>query len=102
MSRRRRAQNAGKSTPCARAISLTPPYGSCGRAMSPYRTEEIMRSPQERKCFYVGAPVLALVLALAVGQTVLQSRVDAQGRTVQAPMFEVDPLWPKPPPTHWV
>ena len=24
------------------------------------------------------------------------------GRTVQAPMFEVDPLWPKPLPNHWL
>src|SRR3984893_15838112 len=62
----------------------------------------IMRSPQHRRYFYVGAAVLALVLALAVGQTVLQGRVDAQGRTVQAPTFEVDPLWPKPLPNHWL
>jgi DNA-binding beta-propeller fold protein YncE len=26
----------------------------------------------------------------------------AQGRAVQAPRFEVDPLWPKPLPNHWV
>jgi DNA-binding beta-propeller fold protein YncE len=26
----------------------------------------------------------------------------AQGRTAQAPRFEVDPLWPKPLPNHWV
>jgi len=61
-----------------------------------------MRSPQDSRYFYVGAAVLALVLALAVGQTVLQGRVDAQGRTVQAPTFEVDPLWPKPLPNHWL
>src|ERR1700682_6613196 len=66
------------------------------------KRRRIMRSPQDRRYFYVGAAVLALVLALAVGQTVLQGRVDAQGRTVQAPTFEVDPLWPKPLPNHWL
>ena len=28
--------------------------------------------------------------------------VSAQGGRVQAPYFEVDPLWPKPLPNHWV
>ena len=28
--------------------------------------------------------------------------MDAQAGTVQAPMFEVDPLWPKPLPNHWL
>ena len=32
----------------------------------------------------------------------LQNKADAQGRSVQAPMFEVDPLWPKPLPNHWL
>ena len=44
----------------------------------------------------------ALIVALGVGQSVLQNKADAQGRTVQAPMFEVDPLWPKPLPNHWL
>ncbi len=39
------------------------------------------------------------VLALAVGQASL--RADAR-QTVQAPRFEVDPMWPKPLPNHWV
>src|ERR1700738_3175002 len=66
------------------------------------KRRRIMRSPQDRRYFYVGTAVLALVVALAIGQTVLQDRVDAQGRTVQAPTFEVDPLWPKPLPNHWL
>jgi hypothetical protein len=61
-----------------------------------------MRSPQQRRYFYGGAAVLALVIVLAACQAVLQGRVDAQGRTVQAPMFEVDPLWPKPLANHWL
>jgi len=47
--------------------------------------------------------LLALVLALGVGARLLDSRAAAQGRAaVQAPMFEVNPLWPKPLPNGWV
>jgi hypothetical protein len=49
-----------------------------------------------------GASLAALVAALGMGQAVLQNRADAQARTVQAPVFEVDPLWPKPLPNHWL
>jgi hypothetical protein len=61
-----------------------------------------MKSFQERRYFYGGGAVLALVIALGACQVVLQNRVDAQARTVQAPVFEVDPLWPKPLPNHWL
>src|SRR5216110_97795 len=50
----------------------------------------------------IGSTFLALLAALRIGATVLENRVAAQGRGgVQAPMFEVDPLWPKPLPNHW-
>jgi DNA-binding beta-propeller fold protein YncE len=55
-----------------------------------------------RRFLYVGSAVAALIVALAVGQALLQSRVDAQARMVEAPRFEVDPLWPKPLPSHWL
>jgi DNA-binding beta-propeller fold protein YncE len=42
----------------------------------------------------------ALVGGPGMGQAVDQSQ--AQGRTVEAPKFEVDPLWPRPLPHHWV
>ena len=61
-----------------------------------------MKSFQERRSFYVAGAVLALVIALGACQAVLQTKVDAQAGTVQAPMFEVDPLWPKPLPNHWL
>jgi hypothetical protein len=38
----------------------------------------------------------AAIVGLGVGQAVLQNKAEAQRSTVQAPMFEVDPLWPKP------
>ena len=40
--------------------------------------------------------------ALGVVQARLQRAAALQGGTVRAPMFEVDPLWPKPLPNHWL
>ncbi|MCP5115155.1 MAG: hypothetical protein GY953_30350 [bacterium] len=47
----------------------------------------------------------ALVVAcglLAAFAFVIGDRADAEAATVMAPRFEVDPLWPKPLPNHWV
>jgi DNA-binding beta-propeller fold protein YncE len=46
-----------------------------------------------------GALVLGIA-ALGLGQAALEA--STQGQTVQAPRFEVDPMWPKPLPNHWV
>lgn len=46
-----------------------------------------------------GAGLLALAF---LGLRAPVSEVQAQGPTVQAPIFEVDPLWPKPLPNHWL
>ncbi len=48
----------------------------------------------------VGGSLGALILALGVGQAALLRLSDQQ--TVEAPMFEVDPFWPKPLPNHWI
>ena len=41
--------------------------------------------------------------ALGVGQAALERAAAARASdTVQAPRFEVDPLWPKPLPNHWL
>src|SRR5689334_13273126 len=46
------------------------------------------------------ASALALsILALGLGQAALQG---AQRPAVEAPRFEVDPMWPKPLPNHWI
>ena len=50
----------------------------------------------------VGAAFLALIAALGFGSRVLEKRAAVEAATVQAPMFEVDPMWPKPLPNHWV
>ena len=51
----------------------------------------------------VGALFLAVIVTLGVGQSLVERSavVQAQGG-VEAPVFEVDPLWPKPLPNHWV
>ena len=51
---------------------------------------------------WIGAAFLILIAVLAMGQKILTSRAVAEAAGVQAPMFEVDPLWPKPLPNHWV
>jgi hypothetical protein len=50
----------------------------------------------------VGAGVVVLLGVLGIAQSALD-RVAAQGQTaVEAPMFEVDPFWPKPLPNAWL
>ena len=55
-----------------------------------------------RRDAYIVATLLVLVVALGVGQARLDQKLVAQAQGVQAPLFEVDPLWPKPLPNHWV
>jgi hypothetical protein len=50
----------------------------------------------------VTATFLATVATLAVGSSLLQRWSTAHAAGVQAPRFEVDPMWPKPLPNHWV
>jgi len=51
----------------------------------------------------IGAGLLALGLGIGLGPRQLRQDVAAQTRgAAQAPMFEVDPFWPKPLPNHWV
>ncbi|MGH9372319.1 MAG: hypothetical protein ACRD15_12370, partial [Vicinamibacterales bacterium] len=44
---------------------------------------------------------LSVLVLCAAGQAALH-RAAAQGGAVRAPRFEVDPLWPKPLPNHWL
>ena len=62
-----------------------------------------MSNLTRRRNVVVGAGFGALLVILAVGQTVLEKTAAAQSKAgVQAPKFEVDPLWPKPLPNHWI
>jgi DNA-binding beta-propeller fold protein YncE len=56
---------------------------------------------RKQKLISCGALVAAIV-ALGLGQASLQRHAEAQGSSVSAPMFEVDPLWPKPLPNNWL
>jgi len=46
--------------------------------------------------------LMALVLALEIGSVMLEKRAAVEAAAAQAPMFEVDPFWPKPLPNHWL
>jgi len=47
-----------------------------------------------------GAVALLVVLGFVARWTI--AALDAQASARRAPLFEVDPLWPKPLPNHWV
>ena len=50
-----------------------------------------------------GATLLTLLGVLAVGQHLLGRTAMARGqRGSESPVFQVDPLWPKPLPNQWV
>jgi hypothetical protein len=50
----------------------------------------------------IGAIFLGLIMALAFGTAALKKRAIVQAAAVEAPMFEVDPFWPKPLPNAWI
>ena len=47
-----------------------------------------------------GLAVIAALVALGFGQRALDNAARANDK--QAPMFVVDPFWPKPLPNHWI
>ena len=49
-----------------------------------------------------GRFVLVLVVLTAAGVLVARELAGQSRNSVQAPYFEVDPMWPKPLPNHWV
>jgi hypothetical protein len=52
---------------------------------------------------FVGVGLAVALVALGAGQHMLEQRASAQAKSaVQAPRFEVDPMWPKPLPNHWL
>ena len=62
-----------------------------------------MSNRTHRRNVVVGAGLVVLLAALGLGQFQLQKAAAAQAKNgVMAPRFEVDPLWPKPMPNHWV
>src|SRR4029450_8811618 len=55
-----------------------------------------------KRTHYVGAVFAITIIALALGSWALQQRAVVEAAGTQAPRFEVDPMWPKPLPNHWV
>ena len=57
-----------------------------------------------RRHLLIGVTFVVAIGILAVAEVMLQQAVTAQegGGTVRVPRFEVDPLWPKPLPNHWL
>src|SRR5690348_18159833 len=51
---------------------------------------------------YTGAAFLAIFVGLAGAYAVLERKAAVEAAGVEAPRFEVDPLWPKPLPNHWI
>jgi DNA-binding beta-propeller fold protein YncE len=62
-----------------------------------------VRKLTQNRSLMVGASALALLVMLGITQAVLERTAAAQSKgAMQAPRFEVDPLWPKPLPNHWI
>src|SRR5882724_5459826 len=55
-----------------------------------------------KRNLYVGAAIVALAGGLGVGSHVLGRKAAVQAAGIVAPKFEVDPMWPKPLPNHWI
>ncbi|MCH7991805.1 MAG: hypothetical protein IIC35_05265 [Gemmatimonadetes bacterium] len=57
----------------------------------------------QKRTLLIGAGLVASITALAGASKALDS-LNAQnvGAADMAPMFEVDPFWPKPLPNHWI
>src|SRR5579862_6118399 len=55
-----------------------------------------------KRNIYIGTALFAVIGALGVGSLVLDKKAMAEATGVQAPRFEVDPMWPKPLPNHWI
>lgn len=61
-----------------------------------------MELGKNRKNAAVAGALVVGIAALGVGQLLLDRTVASEETTVQAPMFTVDPFWPKPLPNHWL
>jgi len=55
-----------------------------------------------KRNLYIGLALSAFLVALGIASTMLEKRAAVEAAGVQAPRFEVDPMWPKPLPNHWL
>lgn len=58
-----------------------------------------------RRNLYIGGAFLVVALVLGCGSMMMEEKAEkvaVETTGVQAPVFEVDPFWPKPLPNNWV
>src|ERR1017187_1730188 len=55
-----------------------------------------------RNRFFVAGAFGAVFIMLGMASSMLEKKATVQASGLQAPRFEVDPLWPKPLPNHWL
>ena len=55
-----------------------------------------------KRAYGVAAGIACVILVLGAASAFLEKKSVAHAATVMAPKFEVDPLWPKPLPNHWI
>ncbi len=55
-----------------------------------------------KRNLYIGAALVVSIAALAAASAWLEKKAVVEAAGVQAPRFEVDPMWPKPLPNHWI
>jgi 6-phosphogluconolactonase (cycloisomerase 2 family) len=55
-----------------------------------------------RRNFLIGATFVVALVGLGLAERALEQTAQAQAKTGQVPIFEVDPFWPKPMPNNWV
>src|SRR2546426_254763 len=83
-----------------RVLTRIFPASSIGAAQLTTEKGEPMKSNESKRNLHVGAAFVSILVALGACQAFLEA--GSPGPTVQAPRFEVDPLWPKPLPNHWL
>ena len=58
---------------------------------------------RRKRNLFIGSSLLALIIACGAEQPAVDEAADEQATDGKmAPMFEVDPLWPKNLPNHWL
>src|SRR5256714_11584837 len=85
-----------------RVLTTVFPASSIAAARAYKEKGEQMKSKENKRNLRIAAAFVSVLAALAACQALLENRAATSGPTVQAPMFEVDPLLPKPLPNHWL
>jgi len=49
-----------------------------------------------------GVTFTGILITLGIASAIFDHRASVEASTGQAPRFEVDPMWPKPLPNHWI